>query len=143
MVTTFNSNFTTSSLISNPKNILEEEKSQVLRKKSVSISLQTHLLQKPDNKCQNEQSNNIITKIEEVKSLQLNTDSIQQEILNLELRSIIKMCKIEDLRNIIERISEEDYYFDRTLDHKRYFNFVKSFSYSSSNSKKVNSLIYM
>jgi hypothetical protein len=138
MVTAFNSNFTTSSLISNPKNILEEEKSQVLRKKSVSISLQTHLLQKHDNKCLNEQSNNFITKIEEVKSLQLNTDSIHQELLNLELRSLIKKCKIEDLRNIIERISEEDYYFDRTLDNKRYFNFVKSFSYSSSNSKKVN-----
>ena len=141
MVTTFNSKFNNSSLNNNSKNTQEEEKSNLLCNTTLSISLQTNFIHKQDPHSLNEQSLHIINNIEEVKSLQIDAESIHKELLHLELRSILKRCKIDDLRKLIQRLSEEDYYFDRTLDHKRYFNFARSFSCSSSHSKKVNDLV--
>ena len=137
MVTTFNSALKNSSLISNSKNIQEEEKSQVLINGTLTISLQTSLRIKQESQSNNDKSDCKISTMEEVSSLQLNTDKLLKEINELEIRNVMKKSKIDDLRSLVERISDEDYYFDRTLDHKRYFKFVKSFNYPSSQPKKV------
>lgn len=107
---------------------------EILCQTSVPISLPLDLFQNNDF-FSDKLTNTKIINEEDVKTLQPDAQQLENEIKHLEIRSLYKKSKIEDLRCLIERISDEDHYFDRTLDRKSYFSFVKSFNYSSSNEK--------
>ena len=64
---------------------------------------------------------------------------IENQLKSIEISKQLKALKIQDLRSIIERISEEDY-FDRFIDNRCLFTFEKKCN-SSSLQDKVNNCV--
>ena len=121
------------SLDSNKKNgIFEDEKSDIYLSKSI------HLRNPNNYMISNEKLSNFFkpTIFDELSFYETESLLIENQLKSIEISKQLKALKIQDLRSIIERISEEDY-FDRFIDNRCLFTFEKKCN-SSSLQDKVN-----
>ena len=121
------------SLDSNQKNdIFEDEKSDIYLGKSI------HLRNPNNYMISKEKLSNFFkpTIFDELAFYETESLLIENQLKSIEISKQLKALKIQDLRSIIERISEEDY-FDRFIDNRSLFTLEKKCN-SSSLQDKVN-----
>lgn len=121
--------------ISSSKSIQEEEKSQIYCKTTLAVSIPCSLWTKQELLSNNDYVPTTMNSSQDVFTLQSDNEKLEQELKVLESRTLFKQCKVEDLRQLVQRISDEDHCFDRSIDHRRYFNFLRQSKSSSSQSQ--------
>ena len=110
-------NSLTFSFDSNKKtSFFEDQKSEVYFRKPIMINNPSFYI----NTSEKISNYFIPTIVNEKTLLERETEKLQNEIKKIEVSKQLKALKIKDLRNVIERISEEDY-SDRFMDHRRLF----------------------
>ena len=113
--------------------LFEDKKSDIYFKKPIVIPSQNYFI------CTNEKISNhyfIPTIVEELTQLQKETQKLENQISKIEITKKLKDLKANDLRSIIDRISEEDFN-ESFMDH-RYLFTCENNSKSSSLQNKVN-----
>jgi hypothetical protein len=112
--------------------IFEDKKSEVFIKKPINLANQHFYI----NNQEKFSTIFIPTIVDQIDFLQNETEQVEKSIKAIEITKQLKALKIKDLRNVIERISEEDY-FDRFMDRRRLFTLERQRKNSSAIGKVI------
>ena len=128
----FNNSIIFNTQLSKNPIVFEDNKSDVFMKKPLNLANQHYYIYNQD-----KISTLYIPSInEQIDLLQQETEQLENSIKRVEISKHLKALKTKDLRNVIERISEEDYY-DRFMDRRRLFTFEKQRKNSANTGKVI------